>query len=149
PQYLTTEESATPSVALASAAREVLRIVDTVESMLRTFLDALQNDDRKLLGKLADMDDTVDSLHNAVKLHLTAISRQGGLTDTDARLCSAMLAFTINLEHIGDILDKSLREIAAKKIKQRLSFSDEGLSEITHMHQCLLENLHLATSVFM
>jgi len=149
PQYLTTEASASPTVALAAAAREVLRIVDTVETMLRTFLDALQNDDRNLLGKLAEMDDTVDSLHTAVKRHLTAISRQGGLTDIDVRRCSDMLAFTINLEHIGDILDKSLREIAAKKIKRRLSFSDEGLSEITHMHQCLLDNLHLATSVFM
>jgi len=149
PQYLNAESTATPSIALAAAAREVLRIVDTVETMLRTFLEALQKDDRKLLGSLADMDDTVDSLHNAVKLHLTAISRRGGLTDADARRCSDMLAFTINLEHIGDILDKSLRELAAKKIKQRLSFSDEGLSEITHMHQCLIDNLHLATSVFM
>ncbi|MGE0769814.1 MAG: Na/Pi cotransporter family protein [Hyphomicrobiaceae bacterium] len=149
PQYLSDDATAIPSIALASAAREVLRIVDTVETMLRTFIEALQNDDRKLLGKLADMDDTVDSLHNAVKLHLTAIARQDGLTDADAKRCSDMLAFTINLEHIGDILDKSLREIAAKKIKQRLTFSDEGLAEITHMHQCLLENLHLATSVFM
>ena len=149
PQYLNTEPASTPSIALAAAAREVLRIVDTVETMLRTFLEALQKDDRRLLGSLADMDDTVDSLHNAVKLHLTAISRRGGLTDADARRCSDMLAFTINLEHIGDILDKSLRELAAKKIKQRLSFSDEGLAEITHMHQCLIDNLHLATSVFM
>lgn len=149
PQYLQAESGETPSVALAAAAREVLRIVDAVEGMLRTFLEALQNDDRKLLVKLAAMDDTVDSLHNAVKLHLTAISSRGGLTDADARRCSDMLAFTINLEHIGDILDKSLREIAAKKIKQRLSFSDEGLAEITHMHQCLVDNLHLATSVFM
>ncbi|MGD9801826.1 MAG: Na/Pi cotransporter family protein [Hyphomicrobiaceae bacterium] len=149
PQYLNSDTTEAPTVALAAAAREVLRIVDTVEAMLRIFLEALQNDDRKLLGKLAAMDDTVDSLHNAVKLHLTEISRQGGLTDADARRCSDMLAFTINLEHIGDILDKSLREIAAKKIKQRLSFSQEGLDEITHMHQCLIENLHLATSVFM
>jgi len=149
PKYLGTEPAETPSVALAAAAREVLRIIDMVESMLRTFLLALQNDDRKLLRQLAEMDDTVDSLHNAVKLHLTAISRQGGLTDTDARRCSDMLAFTINLEHIGDILDKSLREIAAKKIKHRLRFSEEGLAEITHMHQRLLDNLHLATSVFM
>ena len=65
-------------------------------------------------------------LHNAVKLHLTAISREDGLSEVDAKRCSDILAFTINLEHIGDILDKSLREIAAKKIKQRLSFSQEG-----------------------
>ncbi len=149
PQYLNTGAVATPGIALADAAREVLRIIDMVETMLRTFLEALQNDDRKLLGKLAAMDDTVDRLHNAVKLHLTAISREEGLTEADAKRCMDMLAFTINLEHIGDILDKSLREIAAKKIKQRLSFSKEGLEEITHMHQCLIDNLHLATSVFM
>ena len=140
---------ATPSLALADAAREVLRMVDIVECMLRMFLDALQNDDRKLLAQLAAMDDTLDQLHNAVKLHLTAISREDGLSEADAKRCSDILAFTINLEHIGDILDKSLREIAAKKIKQRLTFSPEGLQEIADMHKHLLDNLHLATSVFM
>jgi phosphate:Na+ symporter len=149
PRYLSTDAAETPAVALASAAREVLRIVDTVETMLRLFLEALQTDDRKLLARLAAMDDTVDSLHNAVKLNLTAISRRDGLSEEEARRCSDMLAFTINLEHIGDILDKSLREIAAKKIRQRLRFSPEGLDEITYMHHRLLENLHLATSVFM
>ena len=40
-------------------------MVDIVQSMLRMFLEALQNDDRKLLAKLAAMDDTLDRLHNA------------------------------------------------------------------------------------
>jgi phosphate:Na+ symporter len=149
PQYINPAALGSPSIALADAAREVLRMVDIVESMLRMFLEALRNDDRKLLARLAAMDDTLDQLHNAVKLHLTAVSREDGLSEADAKRCSDILAFTINLEHIGDILDKSLREIAAKKIKQRLSFSQEGLQEITGMHQCLLDNLHLATSVFM
>lgn len=149
PQYINAAALGTPSIALADAAREVLRMVDIVQSMLRMFLEALQNDDRKLLGKLAAMDDTLDHLHNAVKLHLTAISREDGLTEADAKRCSDILSFTINLEHIGDILDKSLREIAAKKIRQRLTFSQEGLGEIANMHKCLLDNLHLATSVFM
>jgi phosphate:Na+ symporter len=83
------------------------------------------------------------------ELHLTAIDREDGLSETDAKRCADILAFTINLEHIGDILDKSLRELAAKKIKQRLTFSEEGLREIAVMHQRLLDNLHLATSVFM
>jgi phosphate:Na+ symporter len=149
PQYLDARAIETPAVALADAAREVLRIIDTVETMLRTFLEALQTSDRKLLARLAELDDTVDRLHDAVKLHLTAISRQENLSQADRRRCADMITFAINLEHIGDIVDKSLREIAAKKIKQRLSFSKEGLEEITHMHQCLMENLHLATSVFM
>jgi phosphate:Na+ symporter len=149
PQYINAAALGTPSIALADAAREVLRMVDVVESMLRMFLNALQNDDRKLLSQLAQMDDTLDQLHNAVKLHLTAISREEGLGEADAKRCSDILAFTINLEHIGDILDKSLREIAAKKIKQRLTFSPEGLEEIAAMHNTVLSNLHLATSVFM
>lgn len=149
PQYISASNLATPHIALADAAREVLRMVDIVETMLRTFLDALKTDDRKLLTKLAEMDDTLDTLHNAVKLHLTAVSREDALGEADAKRCSDILAFTINLEHIGDILDKSLREIVAKKIKQRLTFSPEGLQEIADMHQSLLANLHLATSVFM
>jgi phosphate:Na+ symporter len=149
PHYINAAVLGTPSIALADAAREVLRMIDIVEAMLRTFLEALENDDRKLLAKLASMDDTLDTLHNAVKLHLTAISREDGLSEMDARRCSDILAFTINLEHIGDILDKSLRDIAAKKIKLRLKFSAEGLQEIAEMHQRLLDNLHLATSVFM
>ena len=149
PQYINAAALGTPTIALADAAREVLRMVDIVESMLRMFLEALQNDDRKLLAKLAAMDDTLDRLHNAVKLHLTAVSREDGLSEVDAKRCSDILAFTINLEHVGDILDKSLREIAAKKIKQRLSFSQEGLQEIAGMHQSLLDDLRLATSVFM
>ena len=148
PQYITPGVVSTPSLALVDAAREVLRIVDLVENMLRTFLEILKNDDRKLLSRLAAMDDAVDTLHNAVKAHLTAIGRLEGLSEADAKRCSDILAFAINLEHVGDILDKSLRDIAAKKIKNRLTFSPEGLEEIADMHHHLLDNLHLATSVF-
>jgi phosphate:Na+ symporter len=149
PRYINAAALGTPNIALADAAREVLRMVDVVESMLRMFLDALQSDDRKLLAQLGAMDDTLDRLHNAIKLHLTAISREDGLGEADAKRCSDILAFTINLEHVGDILDKSLRELVAKKIKLRLSFSEEGLREIAAMHQSLIDDLHLAAGVFM
>jgi phosphate:Na+ symporter len=149
PRYINPAALETPGIALADAAREVLRMVDVVESMLRMFLDALRSDDRKLLAQLGATDDTLDRLHNAIKLHLTAVGRQDGLSEADAKRCADILAFTINLEHVGDILDKSLRELAAKKIKQRLLFSEEGLQEIAAMHQSLIDDLHLATSVFM
>src|SRR5260221_1553344 len=127
PLYIEDAAPATPSVALAGAAREVLRMVDVLEAMLRTFLDALQRDDRKLLTQIARMDDTLDRLHNAIKLYLIEISRGDGLDEEESRRCSDILAFTINLEHSDDIIDKSPREIDAKKIKYRLRFSSEGL----------------------
>jgi len=148
PLYISTSATRSAPVALTNASREVLRMVDMVETMLKTFLNALQSDDRKLLAELSNMDDALDRLHTAVKLHVTAISYEE-LNDRDEKRCAEILSFTINLEHVGDILDKSLREIAAKKIKYRLSFSPEGLNDIEAMHRSLMDDLQLATRVFL
>jgi phosphate:Na+ symporter len=93
------------------------------------------------------MDDIVDRLFEQTKLYLTDISRHE-LGEEESRQCSDIMAFATNLEHIGDIIDKNLVELAAKKIKYRLQFSDEGLREIQSMHQRVHDNLKLATSVF-
>jgi hypothetical protein len=41
-------------------------------------------------------------------------------------LVTEIISLAINLEHIGDITDKHLLEIAAKKIKCKFEFSKEG-----------------------
>jgi phosphate:Na+ symporter len=149
PVYLAVEDLHSPTVALASAKREVLRIVDIIESMLNAFLDAIASDDRKKVAEVRRLDDTLDTLHTAVKTYLTQISREDGLTEANARLCSDILTFTINLEHAGDILDNSLSELASKKIKNRLSFSPEGFADIKLMHAHVRRQLGVAVSVFM
>ena len=66
------------------------------------------------------MDNAVDRLNEAIKLYITKLTRdeprraRGPPRDGDH-------LFTINLEHIGDIIDKNLCELAAKKIKKRSS----------------------------
>jgi phosphate:Na+ symporter len=60
-----------------------------------------------------------------------------------------VISFTINLEHIGDIIDKNLMELAAKKIKNKYQFSKEGGAELATFHQRVIENLKLAFGVFM
>ncbi len=148
PRYITKSSSPPAPVALTNASREVLRMVDMVEVMLNNFIRALESDDRKLLAELSKMDDALDQLHTAVKLHLTAISRDK-LNEPDERRCREVLLFCINLEHVGDILDKSLREIASKKIKYRLKFSPEGRQDIEAMHRSLMNDLQLAARVFL
>lgn len=147
PRYISASATRSPPIALANASREVLRMVDMVETMLKTFLTALESDDRKLLAELSNIDDALDRLHTAVKLHVTDINCEE-LSQRDEKRCTEILTFTINLEHVGDILDKSLREIAAKKIKYRLSFSPEGLKDIEAMHRSLMDDLQIATRVF-
>ena len=48
----------------------------------------------------------------------------------------------------GDIIDKNLMELAHKKIRGMLVFSDAGLEEICEFHRQVVENMRLAFSVF-
>jgi phosphate:Na+ symporter len=60
-----------------------------------------------------------------------------------------IVSFTINLEHIGDIIDKNLCELAAKKIKRRYQFSPEGAAELSAFHKRIVECLQAAFGIFM
>jgi phosphate:Na+ symporter len=137
-----------PYLALANAARESLRMADIIEAMVRGVIEVFEIDDRKRVAEISRMDDGVDSLHRAIKLYLTRISRDG-FDDEAGRRYSDVLSFGINLEHIGDIIDKNLMELAAKRVRFRLAFSAEGTEEIRAMCERLLANLKLAVAVFM
>ena len=56
--------------------------------------------------------------------------------------------FTTNLEHIGDIIDKGLLRLAAKKQKQGLRFSDDGWRDIRAFHALIAEQMRRALAVF-
>ena len=146
PAYLD-EAIVMPSVALACAARETLHMGDIVEVMLRQAITALMTDDRKLVAELSRMDNAVDRLDEAMKLYVTKITRES-LEERDGARAMEIISFTINLEHIGDIIDKSLMELAAKKIKNKYQFSKEGGAELVAFHQRVIENLKLAFGVF-
>jgi phosphate:Na+ symporter len=147
PLYLDESAISTPSVALACASREVLHMGDIVETMLRQTMTALMTDDRKLVAEISRMDNAVDRLDEAIKFYVTKITRES-LSDREGPRAMEIIAFSINLEHIGDIIDKNLMELAAKKIKGKLTFSREGARELEAFHLRVLENLKLAFTIF-
>ena len=150
PVYLDAAAIRTPAVALTNAARETLRMADIVEKMLADTQNSFHADDRKLVTETSRMDDVVDRLHGAIQRYLAAIAREGPPpSDADARRLSEVQRFAINLEHIGDIIDKNLTELAAKRMRLKLSLSAEGMAEIDAMYAQLLEHLRLAVAVFM
>jgi phosphate:Na+ symporter len=148
PVYLDEASLAMPSVALACAARETLRMGDVVETMLSQSMAALMSNDRKLVAAISRMDNIADRLDEAVKLYVTRLTRDS-LDEADGQRAMEIVSFSINLEHIGDIIDKNLMELASKKIKRQLTFSAEGAAELAAFHQEVLENLKLAFGVFM
>lgn len=147
PRYLSDTVVAMPSIALSEAVRETLRIVDLVEAMLKQVMAALLTNDKHALALVSQEDDIVDRLEKSVRLYITRLTRDN-LDDGDARRAAEIVSFAINLEHVGDIIDKSLREIASKKIKQSANFSSEGSAEIDDFYQRVLSSLRLSQSVF-
>jgi len=148
PRHLDQSAVDTPAVALACASREVLRLADMVEGMLRDVITVFERNDSRLLEEVSDEEDQVDALHEAIKLYLTEVSRQP-LEGEDSERFVELITFTTNLEHVGDIIDNSLLPSAQKKIKRRLEFSEEGWEELSGMHAHAVEQMRLGINVFM
>ena len=148
PRFLDTAAIDTPALALATAARETLRIGDTVEQMLNGMLEVIKTNDSVRADEIIKLDDDIDRLYTAVKLYLTQISREA-LDEKDSRRWAEIISFTINLEHVGDILERIMQDLRDKKIAPRLSFSAAGMQEIEELHAKLIVNLRLGMSVFL
>jgi phosphate:Na+ symporter len=129
-------------------AREALHQADVVETMLLGMLRVIKDNDLRLAEELRKMDDTVDQLYSAIKYYLTKISREA-LGEEESRRWTDIISFTINMEQIGDIIERILIDIEDKKIKKGRSFSDAGMAEICELHARLVDNLRLGMSVFL
>ena len=148
PQHLDPSALATPALAISCAAREALHQADVVETMLLGMLTVIKNNDLRLAEELRKLDDTVDQLYSAIKYYLTKISREA-LGEEESRRWTDIISFTINMEQIGDTIERILIDIEDKKIKKGRSFSDAGMAEISELHARLIDNLRLGMSVFL
>jgi phosphate:Na+ symporter len=148
PRFLDVSALDTPALAIGNAAREALRIGDVIDEMLQGMLTVLRTNDRSLAQRLRKKDDVVDDLYTAVKLYLTQISREA-LEQNEGRRWADIVSFTINMEQVGDIIDRILTELEEKKIDKGRNFSEAGMAEICDLHARLTANLRLGMSVFL
>jgi phosphate:Na+ symporter len=148
PRHLDPTALATPSLAISCAAREALHQADIVETMLRGILPVMKENDLVLAQSLRQKDDTVDELYSAIKFYLTQISREA-LSAREGKRWTDIISFTINMEQIGDIVERVIQDLEDKKIRKNRSFSEAGMNEICHLHERLLSNMRLSMSVFL
>ncbi|MBX3655461.1 MAG: Na/Pi cotransporter family protein [Ramlibacter sp.] len=148
PHHLDPSALSTPSLAISCAAREALHQADIVETMMLGVLKVIKDNDLKLAEDLRKLDDTVDELYSAIKYYMTKISREA-LGEEESRRWTDIISFTINMEQIGDIIERVLLDIEDKKIRKGRSFSVAGMAEICELHARLVSNLRLGMSVFL
>ncbi|MGQ3296564.1 MAG: Na/Pi cotransporter family protein, partial [Shinella sp.] len=147
PKYLDDAALSTPVIALSGATREVLRVGDIIESMLISTMRAFNDNNLAPLKDVAELERQVDALQQDVKIYLSRLGRQGVGGESAARSI-VIIDYAINLEHVGDIIEKGLQEQVRKKIVNGLKFSDDGYKELSNLFNLTIENLRIAQTIF-
>lgn len=148
PRHLDPTALATPSLAMANAARETLRMGDLLDNMLEAMLDVLRGKQTAVTQEIRRLSDDIEGLYSAIKLYLAQMPRED-LSEQDSRRWAEIIELAINLKLASDLIERMLRKVQQQKTSQRRSFSDIGLEELTGLHHQLIANLRLGLSVFL
>jgi phosphate:Na+ symporter len=147
PRYLDEAVLDTPVMALSGATREVLRVGDLIEAMLIRTSNAFDTSDVNELREIDRLEKRVDLLQQEVKIFLSRLGRDR-LNEEDERRSIVIIDYAINLEHMGDIIEKGLCEQIRKKVTNGLEFSDEGYRELKSLFDLTIDNLRIAQTIF-
>jgi phosphate:Na+ symporter len=148
PRHLDPTALVTPSLALANAARETLRMGDLIDNMLEAMLDVLHGKQTAVTQEMRRLTDDVEALYSAIKLYLAQMPRED-LSDQDSRRWAEIIELAINLKLASDLIERMLRKVQQQKTSQRRSFSEVGLEELAGLHSQLISTLRLGLSVFL
>jgi phosphate:Na+ symporter len=136
----------TPGLALASATRELLRMGEVVEIMLRPVMDFFEAGKTDQIRQAQKLDEEVNRAHTDIKLYIAEVNR-GKMTAIEAQRGIELTDFAINLERAGDIVAKNLLVLTQEMQDKKLRFSREGWSELTGLHDRVMANMQLALNV--
>ncbi|MDP0929164.1 Na/Pi cotransporter family protein [Paracoccus onubensis] len=147
PQWLDDQALEVPALALGGASRQALSIGDDIARMLDQTRLAFTRNDSSSLSEVTVLEDRVDLRQQQVKTYLSRLGRDAD--EHDRRQSITILDYVINLEHVGDIIEKGLTVSVRKKIGLQLRFSDAGYQELDALFLMTMETLQMAQTIFM
>ncbi len=136
---------------LSALTRETLRMSDVVAQMLADTGSLLHSpgDHDARVREIRQMDDKVDTLYKAVRGYAIELTRSDNLPGNAMSRITALFRYAVGLENTGDLIEKSLLDICARKSGSRRSFSEDGDAELTGMFAYVAKTLALAAEVIM
>ncbi|MCX7944622.1 MAG: Na/Pi cotransporter family protein [Deltaproteobacteria bacterium] len=147
PKYLDRSALSTPALALGYASREIMRMSSIVESMLRDTIKVFIEHDLDLLEDIQRRDNKVDILEREIKFYIISIDRTS-VTKQQTRQEFDLISFISDLENIGDLINRTILEMARKMIKMGFHFSEEGKKELMEFHKDVMEGFRLSITAF-
>lgn len=135
-----------PAQALAAAAREVLHMGNLTARMLEPVMAIIQSPTPEAVKALRRIDGDIHRAHSEIKLYIAAVNR-GVLTEEQSRRGIELTEAAIHLEYAGDVVAKSLLQMAEERLAGAGAFSQEGWRELMLLHTAVFSNVRLAASL--
>jgi len=138
----------TPSLALAQAKREIVRMARAAKEALDNAVEGLCDDQWPALSKVAKLEDAVDNFQTEITRYLVELSQQQ-LEPQMANQLPVLLHMVNDIERVGDHA-MNIMEIAERKIQQRQTFTELAAQEIARMRQeisHMFDNVLLAVEI--
>ena len=137
-----------PNRALSCATREVIRIGEMVEAMLRPVPTLFTQWDEGTASAILDAQETLRKRHFDTKLYLAQLTRNGLAEELSQRSLD-LSTNAANFEAAGDAIATTLLGLAQRLTAEGVHFSRPGWQEICDFHDRVLANAQLALRVMM
>lgn len=137
-----------PDRALNCAAREILKVGEQAEFMLRSVMRLFEEWDDALVKTMDEKAQLVRSMHEDIKRFLAQVNR-GELQDAQRERASELANIAYNLETAADAIGYGLVDQLRQLRAEKVAFSADGLADIRDFHDRVLTNAQLGLSVLM
>ena len=137
-----------PQRALGCSARELLSQGHRIEEMLSTSIRLYERWDPEKADHLCKIDAWIKDLHLDFKLYLASLNEKDLSKDMAQRSLELASIFG-HLESASDSISRVLVPLASLLNKEGVSFSKEGLKDITDFSDRIANNVKMALDVMM
>ncbi|MGB3242918.1 MAG: Na/Pi cotransporter family protein [Sulfitobacter sp.] len=135
-----------PTQALASLKRELLRMIELVEAMFSPVMALYRSGDKDDIRAVQILDRDVNACLTRIRAFAAGLSVE--MMDKESgRAARDLLEYAVRVEIAGDVVAERLAVLAGNLKKAGGRFSEEGWNELRDMHEAVLANMKLASNV--
>lgn len=135
-----------PHLAIANLRREVLRMVQLVETMMEPVMQIYTKYEPERAREVLSQDAFVNKALDEVRRYSAAL-KTSELSKQDNKRVRELTEYAIAIETAGDIVAKRLIPLAREMSEKGIKFSRDGASEIEKMHEQTMVNITLASNL--
>ncbi|CAM5197847.1 Phosphate:Na+ symporter OS=Castellaniella defragrans OX=75697 GN=HNR28_003177 PE=4 SV=1 [Castellaniella defragrans] len=147
PRYLDESARDVPTIVLAQARREALRLTDLLEESLELTRKSLTRGDSLSISRGRQLNRTISELDRAITAFL-ATQDQENIGTEDSQTLEDILTFSSNIARAASVSDARLLSQASALRKKRWMLTSEQKSRLGELLQRVQDNLKRATALF-